>query len=71
MLKQKYTGGSNGLPPEMPGTTTPDLVQFNTQPAANDNSLRRSRNHARRMRRHGRAARAGLRRARGWTVSLW
>lgn len=71
MLKEKYTSGSDERPPEMPGATAPELVQFQPRPAANEDSLRRARNHARRMRRHGRAARADLRRERGWTVSLW
>ncbi len=71
MLKEKYTGGTDDTTPEMPAMTTPDLVEFAAQPAANDHSLRRTRNHARRMRRHGRAARASLRRGHGWTVGLW
>jgi hypothetical protein len=71
MLKEKYTGGGAERPPEMPAMSAPDLVRFSTHPAANDNSLRRSRNHARRMRRNGRAARANLRRAHGWTIGLW
>ena len=71
MLKEKYTNGSDNLSPEMPGTRVPELVQFAAHAPANDELLRRTRNHARRMRRHGRATRASLRRARGWTVGLW
>jgi hypothetical protein len=71
MLKEKYTGGHAELPPEMPEMTAPEVVQFSSQTAANDGSLRRSRNHARRMRRHGRYARASMRREHGWSVGLW
>jgi hypothetical protein len=71
MLKEKYTGGRDERTPEMTETSAPGLVQIHAQQAANDDTLRRSRNHARRMRRHGRASRASLRRARGWTVGLW
>jgi hypothetical protein len=71
MLKEKYTGGSDERPPEMPGANAPEIIQFQARPAANADTLRRDRNHARRMRRHGRAARASLRRGRGWTVGLW
>lgn len=70
MLKEKITNGSDGLPPELPGVA-PERVRIATQSAANEGTLRRTRNHARRMRRHGRAARAHLRQNRGWAIRLW
>ncbi|MEE4172925.1 MAG: hypothetical protein V2I57_01580 [Xanthomonadales bacterium] len=70
MLKEKYTDGSGDLPPGLTGST-PEMTHVVAHQAANDESLRRLRNHARRMRRHGRAARAQVRRARGWSVGLW
>lgn len=74
MLKEKYMNATvdlvNDVSPERVASA-PEMTRVLAHEAANDESLRRRRNHARRMRRHGRAARTSVRRDRGWSVGLW
>jgi len=69
MLKEKVTGSSGSLPPDLPGGGT-DPVTVAGVMSANDSDYGQARRLARRMRRQRRGARQALRARGGWTVGL-
>ena len=70
MLKEKTTGSSGQLPPDMTDQG-PELTTLAVGFAANQPRFERETSHARRMRRSERAMRGLARRHGGWTVGLW
>lgn len=70
MLKQKMTGSSGFLPPELP-ESMPELTVMPVTTPANEGSFTRSKSHARRMRRSARAGRESPVGRGGWSLGLW
>ena len=70
MLKQKLTGSSGHLPPDLPGNG-PEVTVIPVAAAANQERFGRSAIHARRMRRSGRVLRSSGRNRGGWSLGLW